>query len=85
VFTGIITEAGKVAQVSSTPGRTVIKLVAPEIASLSAIGDSVSVNGACLTVVALQGADISFDVSNETLKSTNLGRLKKGDIVNLEP
>jgi len=48
------------------------------------IGDSISVNGTCLTVVGIKGAAMRFDLSEETLKSTNLGLLRSGDRVNLE-
>jgi riboflavin synthase len=49
------------------------------------IGDSISINGTCLTVVEIQGDILSFDLSDETLKSTNLGQLRVKDRVNLEP
>jgi riboflavin synthase len=52
---------------------------------MSAIGDSVSVNGVCLTVVGKDGNGLSFDLSEETLRSTNLGDLRAGEEVNLEP
>jgi len=49
------------------------------------IGDSIAVNGVCLTVTSIRTDVISFDVSSETLKSTNLGTLRRGDPINLEP
>lgn len=49
------------------------------------IGDSLSVNGACLTVIDIQGETLSFDVIAETLACTTLGELQNGDLVNLEP
>jgi len=48
------------------------------------LGDSISVNGACLTVTAMDGAKLSFDVLAETFDKTNLGQKKEGSIVNLE-
>ena len=51
----------------------------------AALGDSISVNGVCLTVVEIKGNTLSFDLSGETLRSTNIGQLKIRDRVNLEP
>jgi len=48
-------------------------------------GDSIAINGACLTIVEARGTTLAFDISDETLKSTNLGELKVRDRVNLEP
>ena len=52
---------------------------------MHALGDSISVNGTCLTVVEIKGNTLSFDLSDETLRSTNIGQLKTKDRVNLEP
>ncbi|MDP2158241.1 MAG: riboflavin synthase, partial [Nitrospirota bacterium] len=49
------------------------------------LGDSIAINGACLTVVEIRGTALAFDISDETLKSTNLGELRVRDRVNLEP
>lgn len=49
------------------------------------LGDSIAINGACLTVVEQRGSVLAFDISDETLKSTNLGELRVRDRVNLEP
>jgi riboflavin synthase len=54
------------------------------IAARSKLGDSIAVNGCCLTVVSIDGADLAFEAGPETLQRTNLGRLKPGDRVNLE-
>ncbi len=51
----------------------------------AAIGDSIAINGACLTVVEIRSSRLAFDISDETLRSTNLGELRAGDRVNLEP
>lgn len=76
-----MTGVGKVA--SAEPGRLGIEHAA--IARTAATGSSVAVNGVCLTVVETQ-ADVFFaDVVPETLSRTNLGRLKPGDPVNVEP
>jgi riboflavin synthase len=80
MFTGIIEELGEV--LSMTAGRAVIgsKLVA----SGSPVGASVSVNGVCLTVVGNVPTALTFDLSDETLMRTSLGRLGPGSRVNLE-
>ncbi len=62
-----------------------LSLKANEVSAASGIGDSISVNGVCLTVVNKNGNELSFDLSEETLRSTNLGSLRAGDAVNLEP
>jgi riboflavin synthase len=56
----------------------------PAFAQRCNIGDSVAVNGCCLTVVGVEGSDMAFDAGSETLHRTNLGRLQAGDGVNLE-
>jgi riboflavin synthase len=66
------------------PGAS-LTLSADTLAKDAAIGDSIAINGACLTVVAREGSMLSFDLSDETVRSTNLGLLKQGDRVNLEP
>jgi riboflavin synthase len=69
--------------VPEPPGvRLVVGDVA--IAARAQIGDSIAINGCCLTVVKIDGADMSFEAGPETLERTNLGRLQPGDRVNLE-
>jgi riboflavin synthase len=80
MFTGIVSGLGVIAETSQ--GRLGIEH--EPIASRSAIGASVAVNGACLTVVEVEGAVFYADVVPETLKRTNLGLLEIGDQVNLE-
>jgi riboflavin synthase len=65
-----------------TVGR--LTVVAGKIASEVAIGDSVSINGACLTVTGVSGSDMSFDAVPETFSRTTLGELRSGEKVNLE-
>jgi len=62
-----------------------LSLYAKNLAHDAVLGDSISVNGTCLTVVGIKGDVLSFDLSDETLRSTNIGRLKIKDRVNLEP
>jgi riboflavin synthase len=85
MFTGLITELGVVASINKKQQSALLSIKAPDTAKDAAIGDSIAVNGVCLTVVKNDGAAISFDVSFETLKSSNLGEFKQGDRVNLEP
>jgi len=81
MFTGIIKEIGTV--VSQGGGR--ITVAAGDIASSSRLGESVAVSGVCLTAVDISPPRVTMDVLEETIARTNLGQLKPGDIVNLEP
>jgi len=85
LFTGLILEIGKISSFKKRSGGAILSLRANEVASTAKKGDSISVNGVCLTVVSKNNYTLSFDLSGETLRSTNLGSLKTGDIVNLEP
>jgi riboflavin synthase len=60
-------------------------LEAVEISRNAKLGDSIAINGTCLTVVEIKGRTLAFDLSDETLRSSNLGELKARDRVNLEP
>jgi riboflavin synthase len=86
MFTGIVQDVGKV-QSRETRGGDVRLTIAVDRLSLdrTAIGDSVSVQGVCLTVTALAAKGFSADVSRETLSLTTLGELAVGSPVNLEP
>ncbi|MFH1484823.1 MAG: riboflavin synthase, partial [Chloroflexota bacterium] len=80
MFTGIIEEVGTVQSLES--GRLAIK--AQKVLEGTKLGDSIAVNGACLTVVALGPDSFSAEVMPETLRRTNLGGLRRGGLVNLE-
>src|SRR2546426_8450976 len=80
MFTGIVEERGEV--VSLHGGRLVV--VCRKVPRDSGVGASVSVNGTCLTVVENPGDRLSFDLSEETMERTGLGRLSRGSSVNLE-
>lgn len=85
MFTGLVQSLAEVVSlVEEGPG---VRLTVRDarIASGVAIGDSVCVNGCCLTVVELDGDAIAFQAGSETLSRTNLGVLKSGSRVNLEP
>jgi riboflavin synthase len=85
MFTGIIIESG-VITASERKGSTLrLSVRADRTACDSVIGDSVCVNGVCLTVVRINGNIMEFDLSDETLRSTTFARAKKGDRVNIEP
>ncbi|HAM51664.1 MAG TPA: riboflavin synthase, partial [Nitrospiraceae bacterium] len=85
MFTGIIVEQGDVVSLRRKHAGATLTLRTFALAQDSATGDSIAVNGACLTVVKVRGNLLSFDLSEETVKSTNLGRLVSGDKANLEP
>jgi riboflavin synthase len=84
LFTGIIAEMGDIAALERKGGITQLLLNSKEVIKDVEVGDSVSVNGTCLTAVEIKGTAIRFDLSDETLRSTNLGLLRSGDRVNLE-
>ena len=85
MFTGLVHGAAKVIGLSvRSDGGARLTLDHPLIASAKP-GDSIAVNGCCLTVVEPQGAQGSFDLLAETLRLTNLGGLTAGSVVNVEP
>ena len=84
MFTGIVEEMGVVKGLERTLAGTRLTILASVVMEGMAVGASVSVNGACLTVVARNEKDFSTDVSPETLAVTNLGKLAPGSPVNLE-
>ena len=84
MFTGIIENIGTVNSIQTTPGGSRMVLHSPSVARELNVGDSVSVNGACLTKVAGNDDIFEVDVSPETLQKTNLDALQKGNAVNLE-
>lgn len=85
MFTGIIVELGTVSSLRRKGTGAYLSLAAPSLSEDAAVGDSISINGVCLTVVKIDGEMLSFDLSDETLRSSNLGQLRPGDRVNLEP
>ena len=87
MFTGLVEGQGTVRQIAALPVGLRIS-VAPDAACFSvseiSIGDSISICGCCLTVVAIHGDQLDFEAGDETLSKTNLGRMKAGGRVNLE-
>jgi riboflavin synthase len=84
MFTGLIEEVGSVLGVHPTDRGTRLQIAAPHVAKQIQIGDSIAVNGCCLTVTAHHGEQIAFDLLDETLACTNLNTLRRGGRINLE-
>ena len=80
MFTGIVEEVGSVA---SVPGGSLV-VAASKVLKGMQPGGSIAVNGVCLTVTDFDSESFSADVMPETLRKTNLGLLRNGDMVNLE-
>src|ERR1700759_4240288 len=99
MFTGIVEEVGRVVALDVTPDGARLAVEAPGLAPLAKLGDSISISGCCLTVVAVDHDVLRFDAVPETpahaeglpfaaapepLARTSLGRLAAGSLVNLE-
>ena len=84
MFTGLVEVLGTVRDLVSDGAGCQLTVSAPEFAGELSLGESIAVNGACLTVVAHDAQTCRFQVGPETLRRTNLGRLGVGDRVNLE-
>jgi len=85
MFTGLIIELGEVSGIERRGQNARLAVKGRAILKDIAVGDSIAINGVCLTVTNIDRDIVSFDVSGETLLSTNLGGLKRGNKVNLEP
>ena len=84
MFTGIIEELGRIRRVSFQGSSGQIAIQAKKVLEGTKIGDSIGVNGICLTVVSLQKDGFTADVMAETIRRSSLGKGKSGDWVNLE-
>lgn len=87
MFTGIVEETGRVCAITPRPEAIRLSIEASLVAQDARIGDSIAVNGCCLTVVGNQGRGrrrLEFDLLRETWERTNLSDLKSGRLVNLE-
>lgn len=84
MFTGLIKELGKVARIINKGKDIEIEIESTSLAKTAKTGDSISVNGCCLTVKSVSNNSFSFDVSFNTLKNTAFKFAKTGDAVNLE-
>jgi riboflavin synthase len=85
VFTGIVREVGRTVAVAGRAGGVRLEIEAPVTVAAATVGDSISVNGCCLTAVSVAAGRIAFDAVPETLARTSLGDLAVGARVNLEP
>lgn len=85
VFTGIVREVGRVESLNGESAGIRLRVAAPVTASSTAAGDSVAVNGVCLTAVVVEGGVLAFDAVPETLSRSSLSRLVEGGSVNIEP
>jgi riboflavin synthase len=84
VFTGIVEETGTIRRISETAKAIRLSVAAKLCARGTRIGDSIAVNGCCLTVVKKTGSVLAFDLLRETWQRTNLQFASKGSLVNLE-
>jgi len=84
MFTGLIEEVGSVIVLSASDDHRELKVAAPHLAKNMRRGDSVAVNGCCLTLISHRGGALGFDLLAETMARTNLKHLQRGDLVNLE-
>ena len=84
LFTGIVEETGKIKSINKGDKAVVLKIGCKEVLSDAKLGDSISVNGICLTVTNLDNGNFSADVMPETMKATSLSELSVGSAVNLE-
>jgi riboflavin synthase len=84
MFTGIVTELGKITGLDLLADSARLTIYAPEVAATAAPGSSIAVNGVCLTVTKAEGGQFTADVMGETLARSTLGGLAPGAPVNLE-
>jgi riboflavin synthase len=84
MFTGLVETKGTIANVVDQPPGRRLTIQAGVVSQGARLGDSVCINGCCLTVVAIDVDRLDFEAGEETLSRTNLGRLRVGSTVNLE-
>lgn len=84
MFTGLVEEIGECLWLKKSATSLQLTLLAKRISSRVRTGDSVSINGCCLTVTSHRKEQLVFDLLEETLHRTNLGKLRQGAVVNLE-
>jgi riboflavin synthase len=83
MFTGLVEAVGELVDRQPTPGGFRLRIASPLAAEL-AVGDSLAVNGVCLTVTGQSGVDVQAEIGPETIRVTTLGSLEPGALVNLE-
>jgi len=84
VFTGIVRELGVVEEIEGGDEGVRLRVRAPAAAADAEVGDSIAVNGVCLTVIQVVDSALAFDAVPETLQRSSLGRLRAGAEVNIE-
>jgi riboflavin synthase len=84
MFTGIIEETGTVRAITTQSAGTALCIAADKVTEGTVVGDSIAVNGVCLTVTSLSGKQFTADVMPETVRRTSLAQLRPGARVNLE-
>jgi len=84
MFTGLVEETARIVSVEPIGGGARLTLEAAVVLEGTHAGDSIAVNGCCLTITAMEGNRLSFDLLAETLDKTNLGDQKPGSVANLE-
>jgi riboflavin synthase len=84
MFTGLVQSLAEIANVLPEPPGARLVIREPQIASAAKVGDSIALNGCCLTLIAIADEHLSFQAGEETLSRTNLGELAAGDFVNVE-
>jgi riboflavin synthase len=84
MFTGLIEKVGSIAAVDTTKDGKQLKIIAPGLAQEIQHGQSLAVNGCCLTVTSRSGDELVFNLLEETMARTNLNNLRQNDLVNLE-
>ena len=84
MFTGLVEETGEVTAFTAETGAWRLAVKAKVVLGGTAVGDSIAVNGCCLTVVRIDGSQLVFDVLEETRRLTNFSGLARGAAVNLE-
>ncbi len=84
MFTGLIEEVGTVVAMRASDGGARLQIAAPRAAKEARSGESIAVNGCCLTLTSLRGDRVTFDLLEETIARTNLNRLRQNSPVNLE-
>jgi len=84
MFTGIIEEIGKIEEISKQGRNLKLRIKAYKILDDLKVGDSININGACQTIIETDAESFIVEAVEETLRKTNLGQLRKNDVVNLE-
>ncbi|MDR3212111.1 MAG: riboflavin synthase [Planctomycetota bacterium] len=85
MFTGLVREIGRVVRVGRTGEGVRLGIEVGKLAASFSVGQSLAVNGVCLTATRIEGGEADFDLTPETVARSNLGGAKRGDLVNLEP